>query len=86
MEQINFEQKAELIDALLACSSMSERSIRDIIVNDLPENIKSNIKRNDVDRVDVSNIVSSCLKNLYNFEEFKQELRGCAFFGFTEGI
>ena len=57
---MNFETKTKLINALLACPSMSNRQTRNAIVNDLPGDIKNNITRSDVDRVDVSNIVTTC--------------------------
>ncbi|MGD9210639.1 MAG: hypothetical protein PVI90_07675, partial [Desulfobacteraceae bacterium] len=53
--------KNELIDMLLECSMMRDRQTRDSIVDELPSDIKSTIKRHSAERVDVSNIVSRCM-------------------------
>ena len=61
LDQMNRKQKAELVRALLACPTMSDRNTRDAVVNDLPDDIKNNIQRNPSDRIDVNNIVTRCL-------------------------
>lgn len=53
-------QKSELVNALLACSVMSNRHTRDTVVDSLPTNIKNSITHNATDRVDVNNIVARC--------------------------
>lgn len=52
----------KLVEALLSCRSMSNRSIRDTIVNELPAVVKINIGRDNADRIDVANIVVNLLK------------------------
>lgn len=48
---------ATLIDALLQCASLADRSSRDTIVGQLPAQIRNSIRRSDVARVDVINAV-----------------------------
>jgi len=59
--QMSFNWKVELVNVLLECLIMSDRNMRDTVVNDLPDGIKNSIRRNSVDRVDVTNIVARCL-------------------------
>ena len=54
-------QRRELEKALRACASVQDRSTRDSIVNDLPSEIRSRIKRHESENVDVSNIVKTSL-------------------------
>lgn len=58
---ISFEMKTKVVDALLSCDSMSDRNSRNAVVNELRSDIKSSIRRNNADRIDVVNIVSRCL-------------------------
>jgi hypothetical protein len=53
--------KRNLIQALLVCPTISDRHTRDTVVSELPADVRSNIRRNTVDRVDVSNIVTACM-------------------------
>ncbi|MCP4345378.1 MAG: hypothetical protein GY795_07610 [Desulfobacterales bacterium] len=57
----SFEVKTKLVDALLSCACMSDRDSRNTVVNELRPDIKSSIRRNNADRIDVVNIVSRCL-------------------------
>ncbi len=57
----DFKRKAALVDALLACPAMSDRSKRDVVVNDLPDDIEGNINRGNAARTDVMGIVTTCL-------------------------
>ena len=54
-------QKAEFVEALLRCASMSDRDSRNAVVNELPDDIKDTIQRNPGNRVDVNNIVNRCM-------------------------
>lgn len=54
-------QKNELVNALLACISFRDRKIRDVIVDELPHEISTRIDRNEVARIDATNIVSRCM-------------------------
>jgi hypothetical protein len=49
-----------LVEALLTCRMMRDRDTRDSIVEKLDTNIKTTIRRNSNDRVDISNIISRC--------------------------
>ena len=57
---MNIKQRRELVEALLACPSISDRNKRDTVINDLPGNIKNNIQRDNADKFDVTNIVNAC--------------------------
>lgn len=57
---MTFRERADLVSALLRCAAMSHRGARDRVVNDLPDDMRSRIQRNSIDRVDVANIVSAC--------------------------
>ncbi len=64
------KQKRSLTNALLACPNISERERRNAIINDLPADIKHNITRNSNDKIEVNNLVKTCL----NYEGGLQEL------------
>ncbi len=49
-----------LIDALLACPSISDKEKREAVIDDLPTNIKHNITRNSSGKFDVRNLVVTC--------------------------
>lgn len=68
-------QKRQLIEALLACPTVSNRGMRDTVVNDLPSDIKMNIRRNDVDRIDVANLVTACLNYTNGLSELIESVR-----------
>jgi hypothetical protein len=59
--QLNFQVKAEFIDALLKCESMRDRQTRNAIVDALISDIRDMIQRHPSNRVDVYNIVSRCM-------------------------
>ena len=69
------EWKRKLVNALLACPTMSDRARRDAVVNDLPDEIRNNISRHPADRVDVNNIVSICLNYTNGIEELVDIVR-----------
>ncbi len=58
---MDFDQKSELTDALLACSCVSNRGSRDTVVSNLPDDVKNAIQRDNAAMIDVMGIVSSCL-------------------------
>jgi nucleoside phosphorylase len=63
------QQKSELVEKLLACQSMKERSSRDRVIKELP--FAASIARSSsADKVDIMNIVSRCL----DFEDGLQQL------------
>ncbi|MBN1875109.1 MAG: caspase family protein [Anaerolineae bacterium] len=68
-------QKSELVNALLACPTMRDRHTRDVVVDNLPNNIKNSIVRNAADRVDVNNIVTRCADFAGGMEELVEVVR-----------
>jgi len=56
------KQKQELVEALLKCRSLAEQDRRDAVVNDLPDDIRTRIRRSDVPQLDVTNAVDTCLE------------------------
>jgi hypothetical protein len=58
--QVTQEQINQLVDLLLACPSIADRSARDVVVQQLPPSIINSIPRNAHNRVDVWNIASTC--------------------------
>ncbi len=57
--QLDLSQQDDLVDLLLVCNAISERSTRDIIVGRL-DGIKQFIRRHDMPKADVSAIVGAC--------------------------
>ena len=55
---MDFEQKAELVDALLSCETMKNRNGRDSVADNLSDDIRDNIQTGNNARTDVLNIVS----------------------------
>jgi outer membrane protein assembly factor BamB len=55
------QQKGTVVNALLACPSISNHQTRDNIVNELPPNIRNAISRSEANRPDVTNILITCL-------------------------
>lgn len=67
--QLNTQTKMQLVNALLACPSMANRQTRDTIVNDLRDEIKVNVTRNESARVDVNNIVTTAANYANGLED-----------------
>jgi hypothetical protein len=67
--QLSVPAKMQLAEALLACPTMANRQTRDAVVNDLPDSIKGNIRRNDADRADVVNIITTALNYANGLED-----------------
>jgi hypothetical protein len=68
-------QKRELVNALLACTAMSNPDTRDAIVSNLPDSIKNTIQRSNINRVYVNNIVARCLSFVGGIEELVDLVR-----------
>ena len=66
--QLTFQQKSELVNKLLACSTMRDGNSRNMVVQQLSFAIS--ISRQTVDRLDVMNIVNTSL----NYQDGMQEL------------
>ena len=58
---MNLEQRKELVEALLACPSMSNQDSRQTVVDDLPDQIKVNVKRHETARLHLTSIIKTCL-------------------------
>src|SRR4051812_21521726 len=67
---MNSAQRLELARMLLRCPSVSNRSSRDAIVNDLPDEIQDKIPRAPADLTDVKNIIEACS----NYENGTEQL------------
>jgi tetratricopeptide (TPR) repeat protein len=72
---MDFKLRKQLTDAFLACPVMSDRHSRDSVVSELPGNIPFNIPRSNVDRVDVANIITTCLKYSGGLEALVEVVR-----------
>jgi len=59
---MDFDERTQWAEALLACSAVYDRKSRDVIVGDLPEDIRSRISRADSDQVDVMNVLKCVLE------------------------
>src|SRR5439155_1376495 len=70
-----FVQKNELVNALLACSNISNRSSRDAILRQLPPEVSSRIVDHNRPNVHVLIIVDTCLNFPGALEEFIAVLR-----------
>jgi hypothetical protein len=63
------QAKMQLAEALLACPTMASRQSRDVVVNDLPDPLRGNIRRHDADRIDVVNMITAALNYADGLEE-----------------
>jgi hypothetical protein len=70
-----FRQKNKLVDALLACPTIRHGDTRDTVVDNLDDDIKNNIQRSNVDRVDVMNIVTTVLNYREGLENLVEVVR-----------
>ena len=61
----SFAQKMALVEALLACPSMSNRHTRESIITELPSQIKGTIQHNNADNAHVMNIINAC----FNYDD-----------------
>ncbi len=72
---ITTEQQRELVEALLDCSVMSDRDIREAVVKELPRDIQTSITYNSVARVHVGNIVKRCADFVGGLDELLAAVR-----------
>lgn len=70
-----FREKMGLVDALLACPTISNRQTRDTVIDSLPTQIKGNIQRSSADRVDVTNLVNTVLNYRDGLPELVERVR-----------
>ncbi len=67
--------KMKLADALLNCSTMSDRDMRDSVVDELPVEIRHKIKRSNSARSDVLSIVTACMDYEDGISELVEAVR-----------
>lgn len=60
---VSADQKKELVDAFFACSAMKNAEQLEILVFNLPDEIKYRIERYEDARQDVESIISACLED-----------------------
>lgn len=68
-------KQARFVDTLLRCPSMSNPSARDSLVDGLPFNLKVRIRRSNIARVDLVNIVGTTLVYANGLEDLVTKLR-----------
>jgi hypothetical protein len=78
---ISQRQRSRLVEILQACESLIDQETRKVVLEDLRQEIRGNIKRSSIESVDINNIVSGCLSYygglenlilaLYRFEKGK---------------
>lgn len=73
--ELDFQQKAELVQALLDCPSMNDRGRRDAIVSNLPAAIKGSVVRDSASSFDVTNILDACLQYQNGLAQLIQIIR-----------
>ncbi|GEM_PF-5770110 len=64
----------ELVKLLLACPSINNPHDRQTIIDDLPPNIKNNIKYNASAKMHISNIVTTCLNYAMGLQSLVEKL------------
>jgi len=74
--RMNFQEKADFVNALLECATMKDRDTRNAILNDMPTDIRNTIQRHTANLVDVNNIVARCLDFTGGIKKLTDILRG----------
>lgn len=67
--------KHDLVDTLLTMPSMQDNSLRNQVISNLPENIKTTIIRSQQPRADVDAIVSRCINFENGIENLAEAIR-----------
>jgi exonuclease VII small subunit len=67
---LNFNQRRRLVEALIACSCLSDPRSRDQVINGLPVEVRPRINRYPSDLQDVDSIVCTCLSFEAALQEF----------------
>ena len=75
LRRASFPQRAALADALLACRTMADGTTRQSVVEQLRPAIAGSVPRNAASRIDVMNILSTCLDYAGGLEELLLVLR-----------
>ena len=63
--QPTYEQKLELVRALVACSNIHDEEVRNYLVDHLPAEVKLKIQQSNVPSVHLANIADACLEHQY---------------------
>jgi len=71
---LNFSERAELVTLLLAIPSITDRTSRATIIDELPPEIKTNIVYSQKDKTHVLSIVKTCLQYSNGMEDLKNIL------------
>lgn len=74
--ELDFKSKQRLIDALLGCACLQTPQSLDRVVLELPDNIRSRIKRSQNPRHDVLSIMNTCLEFQDGLESFMEIVEG----------
>jgi hypothetical protein len=73
--ELSFDQRAELIEHILRCPTMRNGADRNTVVNQLRPQIAWNIDRHNAAKMDVTNIVATCLNYSGGFGELLHIVR-----------
>lgn len=72
----NISLRNSLVEALLSCQCVRQRSIRDALVEQLPDDLRTRLIRHDIDRVDVISIVGRCCDWVGGLDALVEAVRG----------
>ena len=73
-EILSFEERAKLVDHLLAIPSIVDRNSRATVIDQLPPEIKTNVAYSSVDKTYIFNIVETCLQYPNGMQELRDIL------------
>lgn len=72
---LTWGEKTELVQHLLVIPSIADHRSRATVINQLCPQIKTNLVRNPVDKIDVLNMVETCLQYLNGMQELREILQ-----------
>lgn len=67
--------RMQLVDLFLKCRAMADRNSRDAVVDELRSDIRHTVKRSDVNRVDVVQIITRCMDFHDGLEELLEKIK-----------
>jgi len=73
-DQLEFEHKRKLVDALLSCDCMKLKEGRDKVIGELRQDIRDRIERHSENLQDALSILETCLKFLGGFDELIERI------------
>ena len=74
-ERLSFAERAELVQYLLAIPSIADGGRRATVIDELRPEIKTNIRKSEVDKTHVLNIVNTCLQYPGGMQELRDILQ-----------